>query len=334
MHVPTNQNGPTSTPTSPAHTKHGNAEDVLWISVCSAEDLGVTFSAAPSGYSNGFGIVTVASGAPGCSILGASKQATAVTAETPGSFTGGGSSNSFINTTIAILPTVASYPTETHVATAVTADSTPTFNLPAGVAAGDLLIVGWRSGASLSSPNVLPAGWSMLATPASGDGSSDYAGAAWIRASGGENSVTWADFGTSSNFAAVAWCIKNASDPSSSAITSEAAVGNGGDPPVVNPGLGSRSYLWITFISAEDNNPGIAAPQGYEGFISQTVSTGAPGCAVVGASRQLPSTSEDPDTFWISSTRRMMFTAGASFVAPSSTDTYRPQIGWPRMRRG
>jgi hypothetical protein len=174
----------------------------------------------------------------------------------------------------------------------------------------------------------------MLATPVSGDGSSDYAGAAWIRASGGETSVTWADFGTAANFAAIAWRITNATNPFSSSVTSEAANASGGDPPIANPGLGSKSYLWVTFISAEDNNPGLAAPQGYEGFISQTVSSGAPGCAVVGASRQLPSTSEDPDTFWINSVRRMMFTAGVAYEAPSNVDTYRPQIGWPRMRKG
>lgn len=320
------QAGPSSAPNPPSYTAHGVARDYLVIAIGSAEDSAQTFSAAPTNYSNGFGAV-VSSGAPGASIMGASRQLTGIQTEDPGAFTAGGSSNQMTNFTILIPAPPSGFPVDAGpVTTTVLADSTPTFNLPAGIQSGDVLVVAWRSGGDLASPNALPSGWSMLVTPASGDGSGDYAGAMWKRASGSEGaSVTMADFGSAVNFAAIAWRITNGKDPSATAIASEAFSSTDAEVPLLDPPGGVSKFLWLVFTSAEGAGDARAAPAGYEKFVAAIVSTGAPGAGVGGASRPIEADSEDPPPFYMSSLRRMSFTAAIeiSVVAPAASVTVR-----------
>lgn len=322
MHQPTNQTGPSSAPDPPTHTKHGEAEDMLWLAVGCAEDNNQSFVSAPTNYSNGFGIVSVATGAPGCSIDGASRQVASSLTENPGTFSTGGNSNAMMVTTIAILPEDPDFPEAEIVTTAVTADSTPTFNLPSGVVADDVLIVAWRSSDTLSNPNALPSGWTTLVASTSGDGSGDHAGAMWKRAAGGETDVTMADFGTAANFTAVAWKVTNAKDPVASTMASAASANLAGDPPSLDPAGGTADFLWLAFISTEDAHVTKVAPQGYEKLATVNVSSGASGCMAAGAQRALRADSDDPDVFWTASDslRRMLFTAALEFEPPPAPD--------------
>ncbi len=160
-----------------------------------------------------------------------------------------------------------------------------TVNLPAGVAAGDILIVFLQTSSTITGPVVFPAGWTGLYSHAGA--SSAHSAAGWRKATGGESTVvlTTPDNARSTHNS---YRISGAADPETDQAP-EAAVNTGANPPNVTPTGGAKDYLWLTFNGAITTG-NAAPPTNYTDEVSRRGS----GSACESARRELNATSENP----------------------------------------
>ena len=148
--------------------------------------------------------------------------------------------------------------------TAISAQSTSSdpngISLPAGVQAGDLLLVIYEVSNPVSI--TFPAGWTVFFTQVGGS----FGGVlcnqilAYKKAVGGETSINVSP-GAARGYAANAYRISGVLNP---AIQPPEAVGTGGedalpptgssDPPPLSPTGGSKDYLWITGYASSASN--------------------------------------------------------------------------------
>jgi hypothetical protein len=184
--------------------------------------------------------------------------------------------------------------------TATSAQSTNSdpngISLPAGVQAGDLLLVIYEVSNPVSI--TFPAGWTVFFTQVGGS----FGGVlcnqvlAYKKAVGGETSINVSP-GGGRGYAANAYRISGAVNP---AVQPPQAVGTGGedalpptgssDPPPLSPAGGSKDYLWITGYASSASNSTVP-PANYGNQISIATAGGG---RCNSARRELAAATEDP----------------------------------------
>ncbi len=180
-----------------------------------------------------------------------------------------------------------------------TATATPVVSLPATVRAGDTLWVVFRS--AVAGAVGWPAGWNEL-TDESTDADDDQQSCAWKKADGSESGTTITLSAGNGKFAAGAWAIQDAADPTLRA-PELSTVATGSTPTQANattvtPTGGSKDYLFLTFVGV-GGEPTVPPtyPTNYTlGQVSATSGTAAAtttNCCVAGAARQATASSED-----------------------------------------
>jgi hypothetical protein len=187
-------------------------------------------------------------------------------------------------------PSFRGFPNNTDGPTATTA---PVIALPTEVEAGDTLFVIFRSAGA--GAITWPAGWNEL-VDASPDAADDQFSCAWKLALGTEAGTTITLTAPNARFAAIAWCVQDAIDPTiTPPAISTVAIGTSAGQPnatTVTPTGGSRNYLYLTFFSMEGEATGITSyPTGYTLAQSGIEGSGTAGSAqtnvrMAGAGRQ------------------------------------------------
>lgn len=200
------------------------------------------------------------------------------------------------------------------------AETSSPVNLPAGIAAGNLLLVFFRS----AGPGTIgwPAGWTEIAEDAS-DGSFDVTAIAWRKADGAEGATISVSHG-SAKACALAWRITGAEDPLvQPPILSGVAVGFNGNPDslLLAPTSGARDYLWLSMAGVAGISSVLFFPIDYplaqlqEG--SGSADTPDTNCRCYAAARLLNAASENPGPFVIDTF--LQWTAWTVAVHPAGT---------------
>lgn len=186
-----------------------------------------------------------------------------------------------------------------------TATTNPVVNLPASIVSGETLVVLIRVAAAGAIG--WPGGWTELFDDAS-DASDDQTAAAWRKADGTEGATITLS-SANGKFAALAWRIAGAVDPT--VTPPEFSVLAVGTSPNPNPGSlsptgGAKDYLWLAVggWEGEQTSPPGTFPANYTlnqiGADSGTAAAVASNCRVAGGGRQLNAATEDPGTYTIS----------------------------------
>jgi hypothetical protein len=245
-----------------------------------------------------------------------------------------GSANAVIGTLTKALPItitaaggVLAFP---FVAASVASPAAPSTDaivtLPSGIVAGETLLIWIR--ASLGGAFNWPAGWNVL-TDSAPDGSLDQVALAWRLATGSEGSTV--DLrpragSAISTFAAIAWRISGAADPTVNPPQfATLAVGTSTlpDPNALTPTGGAKNYLWLWLGGWEgiQTSPPASNPTNYSTDVigvSSGTGTVVNHCRVASASRQLNAASEDPGSWTISASDQWTATVVA-FHPPGGT---------------
>lgn len=201
-----------------------------------------------------------------------------------------------------IAPTI----TDTIVTNGTGASSTPSVNLPATVNAGDTLLVVFRS-AGLGAVGWPDASWNELFDDAS-DASDDQTACAWKKATGTEGGTSITLSSANAKFAAVAYAIANAADPTTRPpefATLVTGTSQNPDPGTVTPTGGSKDYMFIAVAAYEGEQ---ATPPTYPtnydtapiSAHSGTAAATASNCRVSAICRRALASSEDAGSFTIS----------------------------------
>lgn len=223
-----------------------------------------------------------------------------------------------------------------------TATTTPAINLPSGIEAGETLLILVRNaaGGTITFPSEGTT-WIQLFEDSS-DGSNDTTALAWKKADGTEGATVSLTFGTSGKFAALAFRIKNAADPTVrppefSTLTTGSGVG--ADAGTVTPTGGTKKYLFILMIGAEGEN---AAPPGgvpvgasatdmiYSATWGASSGTGgavATNCEVVATYREAEAASENPGNWNALSSAADDWTATCVAIHPIGAAEFMPAAG-------
>jgi len=194
-------------------------------------------------------------------------------------------------------PTVA---TTNSTSISVAADPWGTVNLPASIAAGDLLVVFGRTGGAQTFN--LPTGWNWAIQNDVSDANDDATSVIYKVANGGEGaSFSW-DMSGSAKGASIAYRIAGHNGgfqviPTPTTFTTAA---NSADPPTTGT-IPSDDYLIIVFAGCDGESVTFTAPTNYGSIINQNSGTGgavATNCRIASAVRSPTGiTSEDPGTF-------------------------------------
>lgn len=187
------------------------------------------------------------------------------------------------------------------------ASATPVINLPATVSAGDLLLVqfrsadagavGWPGGAGV---------WNELVDTTDGS-TPDQVAIAWKKADGTEDGTTITLSSANAKFAATAWAIQDAADPTITPPAINTVVSALADPDSgsITPSGGSQEYLFGSLYSMAGEQGLTTYPTNYT--LGQLFATsGTAGIAATnvtagGAWRQLIASSEDPGAWDLTS---------------------------------
>lgn len=210
----------------------------------------------------------------------------------------------------------------TNTTNGTAASASAVVNLPAGIVAGDLLLVLHRSADGTALHAVSGGGWTNLFNDNS-DASNDRI-SLWYRQADGTEGATITITQTSSKFASLAWRITGHEDPAVQApefatlVTGTSALP---DPGAVTPTGGAKDYLflWMGGWEGEQTSPPAGNPTNYASPFGADSGTGgavATNCRVASASRALNAASEDPGSWTISASDDWTATVLAVHPAP------------------
>lgn len=136
-------------------------------------------------------------------------------------------------------------------------------NLPSGITAGDLLILS-ISGARGDRPFNTPAGWTSLAQPTSGSGSTGHRQLVIYKtADGTETSVTVTTSGGNQNAAASLACRISDWSGTPEANTSSGNNGTSLDGPSLTPSWGAEKTLFLDFTGCSQARNWTASASGW-----------------------------------------------------------------------
>lgn len=178
--------------------------------------------------------------------------------------------------------------------------TTADINLPANIAAGDLLIAYVRN--ATGGTVTWPAGWNEMIDE-SPDAADDGNSVAYKVADGTESGTIQVTFSTSGKYAAVCYRITGGGTPEISTRATGASTTP--DPPSFSPSGGAKDYLWIWMggWEGEQTTPPAGSPTNYSNAIgngSGTAGVITTNCRVASATRQLNAATEDPPSWTIS----------------------------------
>lgn len=202
-----------------------------------------------------------------------------------------------------------------------TATTSPVVNLPGSIAAGNLLIISIRNMAG--GTMAWPSGWTEFFEDSS-DATNDTTGMGWRAADGTEGAtVTLTNlFSASGKFAALAWRITGAIDPTTQAPEAAVAVGTNATPdaPSISPTGGSKDYLFLAAMGWDGESFVVNAdPSGYGNIVVADSGTGgavATNGGARGLSRQATTASENPSAWTLNATPNAGWTAVVVAVHP------------------
>src|SRR5574337_187068 len=196
-------------------------------------------------------------------------------------------------------PTVAG--TNTHVDLNVTSH---VINLPASIAAGDLLIAKLGYGVT-SNTLTWPAGWNAITNGAVEEttGGTEGIEVRYRLADGTEGASITVTSSAQCRSESQSYRITGAADPGTQAPEAANAIGtnSSADSPSLTPTGGAKDYLWLSFVSASRQataNDFTGAPTNYSNLLTAAnTTTGVSLTTGASAERQLNAASEDPGAF-------------------------------------
>lgn len=184
------------------------------------------------------------------------------------------------------------------VTNSTTSGTSHSLNLPGSISSGDFLLSVIRTPGSATTS--WPSGW-IKWEELNADASDDVTTLAFKVADGTEGATITVTLGTSRILVGLCYKVTGAV-----AITlSNGVVGSASQPnsPNLLASTIARDFLWITLGGCDDSETLTSAPTNYaNGTIQGSTATGASGCSVYGASRQLNAASEDPGAWTLGST--------------------------------
>lgn len=191
-----------------------------------------------------------------------------------------------------------------------TATTTPVVNLPATIVKGDTIWVVIRNAAAgaIGWPD---ANWQEVVDD-SPDAAVGQTASAWKKAVGNEGGTTITLSSANGKFAAAAWAVQDAADPTvTPPEISTVATGTTPTQPnatTATPTGGAKDYLWLTFFTMEGEATGITGyPSNYTLGQSGFANSGTGGAVttnaiVAGAARTANAASEDAGAWNIAGT--------------------------------
>ena len=212
-------------------------------------------------------------------------------------------------------------------------------NLPASIAAGDLLLLIIRSAGTGGNvdTHTTPQGWSDLVKNNLDDGSDDTTSIFYKQAAGDEGASVTVNGTASLKFASLSWRISGHENPALQAPEiSTAATGTSTTPQpnAISPAGGAKDFLflWIGGWEGEQTSPPASNPTDYTSNIiganSGVGGATATNCRCASASRQANVTTETPGSWTISASED--WTAWVVVIFPSTVvplveEQYQPQ---------
>lgn len=176
-------------------------------------------------------------------------------------------------------------------------DTNHTVNLPAGILAGNLLIVIFCHDDDAENVT-FPEGWTKFFDT---DQAAMGLTIAWRKADGEEGASITVTTASSEKSAHISYRITDAIDPTSQppeASTGVTGENENPDPDSLTPTGGAKDYLWLTPLGWDTGMAVEAYPANY-GNGERYSSGGAGNCSVAVARRELNAISENPGTFTI-----------------------------------
>ncbi len=166
-------------------------------------------------------------------------------------------------------------------------------NLPASIAAGELLLAFVALSHTIAATVTPPGDWNTV-YDSIGNGNQRRSACYWKLADGAEGASFNVTASASTAWATVAYRI-NAWDsgtaPESGTLV--AAAGTNPNPPNLAPSWGAADTLWFVYAGRNTNNGSPSAPTNYSNFQNANRT----GVSCLTAERQLNAASEDPGTF-------------------------------------
>ena len=204
------------------------------------------------------------------------------------------------------------------------ASVSPVVNLPTGIVSGNLLIALFRTADGTSGVG-WPAGWTEL-IESTADASNDAIAIGYRQADGTEGTTITLTT-SSAKFAAIAYRISGAENPTTQApqiSTVVTGTTTSPDPGSLSPTGGAKDYLWLWMggWEGEQTSPPAGNPTNYTNPLGANSGTGGAiptNCRVASAQRTLNAVSEDPG-FWTISVSDD-WTAWTLAVHPTGTVT-------------
>jgi hypothetical protein len=200
-------------------------------------------------------------------------------------------------------------------------NATQTVSLPAGIVAGQLLIIGLGCDGGLTG-DATATGWTQIRRMPKTDANHNTSIAMYRWSDGGEGGTVAVTISAAEKCGHFSMRITGAENPSTQAPQASTGVENGSlaaDPDTVTPTGGAKDYLFIAMGSQDGNSLATVAPTDFTGLIAVSSATpdNATDGAVFAASRQVNAASSDPGIFTMN--RQDAWTAFTIAVHPVGT---------------
>ena len=217
-------------------------------------------------------------------------------------------------------PVVEATNTSTEDAANVTSH---TVNLPTGIVAGETIIVNMSiDGNTTTTFPTADGGWNKITEV--NNGSAVTLVVAWREATGSEGSSIEVTTNNSERSAHTSYRISGAADPDTSpperSNTATGASANP-DPGSTTPADGAKDYLWIATQANDRDRTTDAFPTDYTSNQLTANGSGANSAGIGTATRNLNTTTQDPDTFTISASDQWVAQTTAIHPVASNDQT-------------
>lgn len=183
-----------------------------------------------------------------------------------------------------------------------TASSSWTVNLPATIAAGNLLVVFIRMAASATVSTFT--GYTALVSNETGDATDDVTYIYYRWADGSEGSTIGVTMSTTVKGAAIAWRVTGAENPATqvpqnSTVANFTTVANTANPASISPTGGSKDYLFLAIAGCDGEGETFSHGTylNVQNTNSGTAGAVATNCCIGGGSLQKTTATEDPAAF-------------------------------------
>lgn len=194
------------------------------------------------------------------------------------------------------------------------ATNSHTVSLPAGIQAGETLLVFF----SVDAQNActFPEGWTEIFDTPNG---TNTLAVGWRKADGGEGASITVTTAGNRESVHISYRISGATDPTVTAPeVSTGATGDdtNPDPDSLTAGGGSKKYLWIAVEGNDDDDAITDYPTNYTNGETYVSSTGFNTCGIAVARRELETDVEDPGTFTLAATEQWVACTVAVYPPP------------------